>query len=211
MLNYCRVISPKIVSLVGETWWNDHRAFSLWRVEYIYTYIRIYIYTPYFGHLHVSVQNMPLKILKEYQRSSMSKFAGDESSLNPLDYTQLKCVCVWSLWVVCPWTWRDHNKNMMYLQYWWFNNGIVQPQKKPDKRVAIPRLRAPFCAWENRRSPSWTSDLTWHLQWMNLLMLLSLKVRYTASKERWEYMDHHFKMLFAVLRREPDTNQLKRN
>ena len=35
--------------------------------------------------------------------------------------------------------------------------------------------------------------------------------RYTASKERWEYMDHHFKMLFAVLRCEPDTNQMKRN
>ena len=61
---------------------------------YIHIYTYIYIYTPYFGHLHVSVQNMPLKILKEYQRSSMSKFAGDESSLNPLDYTQLKCVCV---------------------------------------------------------------------------------------------------------------------
>jgi hypothetical protein len=44
---------------------------------------------------------MPLKILEEYQRSSMSKFAGDESSLNPLDYTQLKCVCeVYELFVL---------------------------------------------------------------------------------------------------------------
>ena len=31
----------------------------------------------------------------------MSKFAGDESSLNPLDYTQLKCVCeVYELFVL---------------------------------------------------------------------------------------------------------------
>lgn len=199
-------VSLKIVSLVGETWWNDHRAFSLWRVEYIYIHIYTHRHTifwtsPCFSAKHAFKD--PRRISKKlHVQVCRRRIFAQSFGLHTAQ------MCVWSLWVVCPWTWRDHNKNMMYLQYWWFNNGIVQPQKKPDKRVAIPRLRAPFCAWENRRSPSWTSDLTWHLQWMNLLMLLSLKVRYTASKERW---DHHFKMLFAVLRCEPDTNQMKRN
>ena len=165
----------------------------IYNYTHLYIYIRIIIYnyihtyTPYFGHLHVSVQNMPWKIL--IKEAPCHKFASDESLRSILWITHSSNV--WSSWLV--WSGLtgnfslkkqiDHVKrpqpeyDVPFLRYWWFNDGMVQPRKNLTW-VAIPRLRAPSCAWKNRRSPSWTSDLTWHLEWMHLLMLLWLKIAY---------------------------------
>ena len=183
-----------------------------WSWSILFVQDRVHTHTPSFGYLHVSVQNMPLKILKEYQRSSMSQVCRRRifAQSYGLHTAHVDGQIVLEQETESQ---RDHVETTTRTWYAFTSLKIQWWDCATTKNltwVAIPRLRAPFCAWKNRRSPSWTSDLALAFNELIKALVFESKVC-RVSKERYEYMDHNFKMFFAVIRCEPDTDQMNRN